>query len=69
MYYLDYYVDHENDTVPVGSFCADKCTVDRNSDKDNDTSGFVILHVGDEDMVFIADKIHGIECLKEDDED
>ena len=69
-YYMDYYVevDHEDeDNVLVGSFHADRIIVDRMSEDDDDTSGYVILHVGEDTMEFIADKIEGMEYLNKED--
>lgn len=69
-YYMDYWVsvDDENvDDAFVGSFRADRITVYKKTDDDEDTSGYITLHVGDNKMVFTADKIHGIECLNESD--
>ena len=69
-YYMDYWVsvDDENvDDAFVGSFHADRITVERKTDDDDDTSGYVTLHVGDNTMEFTADKIIGMDNLNEGD--
>ena len=69
-YYMDYYVevDHEDeDNVLVGSFHADRIIVDRNSEDDDNTSGYVTLLVGENTMEFIADKIEGMQYLNKED--
>ena len=69
-YYMDYYVEvdrEDEDNVLVGSFHADRIIVDRISEDDDNTSGYVILHVGEDTMEFIADRIKGMEYLNEGD--
>lgn len=69
-YYMDYYVEvdrEDEDNVLVGSFHADRIIVDRISEDDDNTSGYVILHVGEDTMEFIADKIEGMDSLNEGD--
>lgn len=69
-YYMDYYVEvdrEDEDNVLVGSFHADRIIVDRISEDEDNTSGYVILHVGDDTMEFIADKIEGMDNLNEGD--
>ena len=69
-YYMDYWVsvnDENVDDAFVGSFRADRITVEWKTDDDDDTSGYVTLHVGENTMEFIADKIEGVDCLNDND--
>ena len=69
-YYMDYWVSEDDENVDdafVGSFRADRITVELKTDDDDDTSGYVTLHVGENKMEFIADKIEGMNCLNEGD--
>lgn len=69
-YYMDYYVEvdrEDEDNVLVGSFHADRIVVDRIFEDDDNTSGYVILHVGEDTMEFIADKIEGMDNLNKED--
>ena len=67
---MDYYVEvdrEDENNVLVGSFHADRIIVDRNSEDDDNTSGYVILLVGGDTMQFIADKIKGMDNLNKED--
>lgn len=69
-FYMDYWVsvdDKNVDDAFVGSFHADRITVERKTDDDDDTSGYVTLHVGDNKMEFIADRIKGMDSLNKED--
>lgn len=69
-YYMDYWVSEDDENVDdafVGSFRADRITVERKTDDDDDTSGYITLHVGENKMEFIADEIKGMDCLNEGD--
>ena len=69
-YYMDYWVSEDDENVDdafVGSFRADRITVELKTDDDDDTSGYITLHVGENKMEFTADKIEGMDNLNEGD--
>lgn len=69
-YYMDYWVSEDDEKVDdawVGSFRADRITVNLLTDDDDDTRGYITLHVGENKMEFTADKIKGMEYLNEGD--
>ncbi len=69
-YYMDYWVSEDDENVDdafVGSFRADRITVEKKTDDDDNTSGYITLHVGENKMEFTADKIEGMDNLNKED--